>query len=106
MYKITLPDNCLVGNQDNGILPLQLHDNRLEPRHQILVGFPPRVSVGVLVLVTLEEFLVELVADVGVCHSIAGTCVYFVQCLPSKNAEDDHCMQNKIASSADPKYLS
>ena len=72
-----------MGDQDNRVLPLQLHDDRLQPRHQILVGFAPRVAVGVLVLVALQELFVELVVDVGVSHAVARSRIYFVQGLPS-----------------------
>ena len=53
--------DCFVRVEDDE--PLQLHDDRLEPGHQVLVALPARVAVGQLVVVPRCELRGEPLGD-------------------------------------------
>lgn len=48
-------DDSLMSNDEDVLLPLQLHDDRLEPDNNIPVGLSSAVSVVVLVLERQKE---------------------------------------------------
>ena len=50
MWYSQASDDSLMSNDENVLLPLELHDDRLEPDDNVPVGLSSTVSVVVLVL--------------------------------------------------------
>lgn len=61
-------EHGLMRHDQHVALSLQLHHDRLEPHHHVLVGFAARVAISELVLVASLEVVGELPLDVFVRH--------------------------------------
>ena len=74
--------DCLVTDDEDVLLPLQLHDDWLETRDQVLIRFSPRISVVEFVLVSLGKVFRVLLLNLFISHLIADSGVDFIESLP------------------------
>lgn len=72
----------LVGDDEDVLATLELHDDGLETDDDVAVRFAAAVSVVVLVIVAGGEVLGEAVLDLLVCQAIADAGIELVQGLP------------------------
>ena len=71
--------NSLMSNDQNVLVPFKLHDDRFKPDDDISVRFASTIPVIELILITIGEVLRVLLGDFLVCHTIAYTCIEFVE---------------------------
>ena len=72
----------LVGDDDDVLAALQLHDDGLEPDDHIAVALAATVPVIVFIVVARLEVLRVPISDLLVREAIAHARVQFVQCFP------------------------
>ena len=82
IISVDTPQHRLVGNNNNILAPLQLHDDRLEPYNHIAVGLAAAVAVVVFVVVARAEVLRVLVCDFLVGEAVADAAVELVERFP------------------------
>lgn len=75
-------EDSLVGDDDDVLAALQLHDDGFETDDDVAVGLAAAVAVVVLVLVAGLEVLGVLLGDLLVGQAIADAGVQLVECLP------------------------
>ena len=75
-------EDSLVGDDQDVLGPLELHDDRLQPGHHVPIRLPAPVPVVVLVLVARHEVLRIRVLDLLVRHPVARAGIQFIQRLP------------------------
>lgn len=79
---VNTSENGLVGDYENILRPLQLHDDGLQSNDHVPVRLAPTVTIVVLVLVASLEISGVNVLDFLVGHAIAHAGVKLVECLP------------------------
>jgi hypothetical protein len=76
------PHDGLVRHNDHILAALQLHDDRLQPDHDVAVALAAAVAVVVLVVVAGTEVFRVLALDFLVGHAVAETRLELVKRLP------------------------
>lgn len=75
-------EHSLVGDDEDVLGPLQLHDDGLQADHDIAIRLAAAVSVVVLVVIAGFKVFRVLVFDVGVRKPVTNTSVQLIQSLP------------------------
>ena len=72
----------LMADDEDVFLPVQLHDDGLQPRDQVLIRFAPRIPIVILILISLGEILRKLLLNLLVGHLVTDASVDFVEGFP------------------------
>ena len=71
-----------MGNNDNILTALQLHNNRLEPNHHITITLPTPIAIIILVVIAGAEILRIQGFDFGIGEAVADARVELVEGFP------------------------
>ena len=82
IIRIHTPQHCLMRNNQYILRPLELHDDGLQPGHDVGVGLAATVAVVVLVGVAGGKVLGELVLDFLVGEAVTDAGVELVEGFP------------------------
>lgn len=69
-------------DDQNVLAALQLHDDRLEPNHNVAIRLSTQIAVIVLVFVALGKVLGILLLDLGVGQAVAYAGVELIERFP------------------------
>lgn len=80
--RIYAAENGLMGDDEDILGSLELHDNGLEADDHITVRLPATVPIVIFILVPSHKVLRVHVLDLLVCHTVADTSIKLIQCFP------------------------